>query len=119
VVKCEACRARLNHLLRTPTDTLLSVPDPPLVPAQGVRLPILALTPTCVTVKAVSDGGTHLLLLQAVTGALGVLLYSDCTTSLGTYTYADPAPGEEDRDTPGHAVGGDTAVGGTVAFSTT
>jgi len=119
VVKCEACGARLNNLLRTPTDTLLSVPEPPLVPAQGVRLPVPTLTLTCVAVKAVPDSVTHLLFLQTVTRASCILLYSYHTTRLATHTYTDPAPGEKDWDTPGLTVGGDTAVGGTVAFSST
>ena len=71
------CRARLEHLHRTPACTLLIVPEPALVPAQGVLLLHLALTVTSLTVKTVPGIVTDLLLLQAVTLARSVLLYSD------------------------------------------
>ena len=63
--------------------------------------------------------GTRLLLLEAVTLACRVLLYVDCGTRLGTKADTQPTLGEDDRDLPGHPGGGDTAVGHSVATSST
>ena len=71
------CRARLDHLHRTGAYTLPAVPDPALVPAQGVLLLHMALTRAGVTVKTVPGIVTDLLLLQTVTLTGNVLLYSD------------------------------------------
>ena len=77
IVLLYTCRARLDHLHGTPAYTLLIVPDPALVPAQGVLLLHLTLTGASPPVKTVPDIGTDLLLLQTVTLATSVLLYSD------------------------------------------
>ena len=114
------CRARLDHLHRTPADTLLTVPDPALVPAQGVLLLLLlALAGAGLAVEGVPGVPTHLLLLEAGALAGGVLLYGDGGTGLVTDASTQPTLGEDDRDLAGCFLGGHTAVGCGVAASST
>jgi len=118
-VKFEACGAWLNKFYWTATRALLGVPDPALVPAQGVLLLLLALTPALLFIEGVFITDTLPLLLQAVTPALSVLLYLYHGTGLVTHTRYHPTGGQHDRHLLGGGHGGDTAVGGRVTSTST
>jgi len=119
VVKYEACGTRPHKLFWTTTLTFLGVPDPALIPAQGVLLLIPALTPALHIVEGVVLTGTLLLLLQAVTAALSVLLYLHHGTGLVTHTRYHTTGGQHDRHLQGGGHHRDTAVGGRVASTST
>merc|ERR1719260_226001 len=111
VVKYEACGTRPHKLLWTATTTLLGVPDPTLVPAQGVLLLLFTLTPALLIIEGVVITDTLPLLLQTVTAALSVLLYLHHGTGLVTHTRYHTTGGQHDRHLQGGGHGGDTAVG--------
>ena len=113
------CRARIEHLQWTPADTLLMVPDPALVPAQGVLLPLLALAPALLPVEGVPGTVTDPLLLQAGTLAGSILLYLQGGTGLGTQAGRQPTGGQQDGDLQGGGAGGDAALGWSVATTST